>query len=947
MREIFEAALDRPAGERRAFVEQACGGDTMLVAEVERMLAADNQGHQLLDRGPNASDHTPATCPACHAALVQSHRFCPSCGTPLVEDAGPRAGRFRAGALFAHRFRIVARLGHGGMGEVYRADDLEVGQPVALKFLTAFRSDERARARLRSEVRLARQISHPNVCRVYDIGEAHGELYLSMEYVDGEDLAALLKRIGRLPIDKGVEIARRLCAGLTAAHAKGVLHRDFKPANIMIDGLGEVRIMDFGLAAIADQLEAKDVRSGTPAYMAPEQLAGREATKQSDLYSLGLVLYELFTGKPPFAAQDLHELQRQRETMPATTPSTLIPEIGPRVEQTILRCLEPDPRQRPSSALDVAASLPGGDPLAEALAAGETPSPEMVANAGSIEGLQPRVAIACLVGIAACLALAFFLAPRSEMVNRLPLDYPPDVLSEKAREIIRSAGYVERPVDFASGFQVDDGYVSHFDRALGKSGTATAATWARLLSISPSPVSFWYRQSQNSLAPRTSNEALAGRVQNQPPSTVAGTESVDLDPNGRLRRFVAAPSPSHASASGANSTPDWSVLFKAAGLDSSNFRPADATSLATEATDTSAAWIGMYPGHDDLPVRIEARGNRGRATYFAVIFPWMNAPDQSSRGNQMLLSRASAANAIVVLVMTVAVAFVSYYNWKAGRADLAGASRVGIFICLTLLVLVILGAHDVMATLIDQPALPIVAFNGLIGALAYIAIEPWVRRLWPQAMISWSRVLSGRWRDPIVARDVLVAILLALLTHCVRQGLYAYFMPGRGAAPSTGRSFGFSVDYLMGPRLVASNVAGYLGNGFGQAFQTFFLLFLCRALLRKAWLGALVFVAGMALIIVRPLSGGPGQTWIDSISLMIVFVVLALPIMIRFGFFAFAVWGFIGGLITQALLTSDFGAWYGQSSLVVLVVFSALALWAFRTSLGGRPLLAKALDARP
>src|SRR5262249_50840867 len=181
-------------------------------------------------------------------------------------------------AFIAGRFRIVARWGGGGMGEVYRADDLELQQPVALKFLTMFRSDERVRARLRSEVRLARRISHPNVCRVHDIGEAGGDLYLTMEYVDSEDLAALLKRIRRIPLDTGVEIARKLCAGLAAAHARGVLHRDFKPANIMIGSRSDVRIMDFGLAAIVSESDAADIRSGTPAYMAPEQLAGREAT---------------------------------------------------------------------------------------------------------------------------------------------------------------------------------------------------------------------------------------------------------------------------------------------------------------------------------------------------------------------------------------------------------------------------------------------------------------------------------------------------------------------------------------------------------------------------------------------------------------------------------------------------------------------------------------------
>jgi serine/threonine-protein kinase len=374
------------------------------------------------------------------------------------------------------------------MGDVYRADDLELGQPVALKFLSEFRSDDRACARLRNEVRLARQLAHPNVCRVYDIGEAHGELYLSMEYVDGEDLAALLKRIGRLLIDKGIEIARKLCAGLAAAPAKGVLHRDFKPANILVDSHGEVRIMDFGLAAIADQLEANDVRSGTPTYMAPEQLAGKEATKQSDLYALGLVLYELFTGKAAFEAKSIEELMRVRAARRATTPSTLIPDIGPRVERAILHCLEPNPAERPASALEVSASLPGGDPLAEALAAGETPSPEMVAASGPSHSLRLRLATGLLVTIAASLVGALSLTPRSQMLNQLPLEYPPEVLAEKAREIVRAAGYAERAADSTFGFRSDSGYVRYFDDALAGSSGDGRNRWANVLSRSPSPL---------------------------------------------------------------------------------------------------------------------------------------------------------------------------------------------------------------------------------------------------------------------------------------------------------------------------------------------------------------------------------------------------------------------------------------------------------------------------
>ena len=174
------------------------------------------------------------------------------------------------------------------MGEVYRASDLKLNQPVALKFLPEeVAAKPGLLDRFHGEVRIARQVSHPNVCRVYDIGEAEGSAFISMEYVDGEDLGSLLRRIGRLPGDKAIEIARKLCAGLAAAHAKGVLHRDLKPANIMIDGRGQVLIMDFGLAALADQVQGAEVRNGTPAYMAPEQLAGKEVSERSDIYALG------------------------------------------------------------------------------------------------------------------------------------------------------------------------------------------------------------------------------------------------------------------------------------------------------------------------------------------------------------------------------------------------------------------------------------------------------------------------------------------------------------------------------------------------------------------------------------------------------------------------------------------------------------------------------------
>src|SRR3954464_512950 len=248
--------------------------------------------------------------------------------------SGTGWGRFTPGTLFAGRFRIVAPLGRGGMGEVYRADDLRLGQTVALKLLPDhFAHDAGRLAQFHNEVRVARTIAHRNVCRTYDIGDADGRPFLTMEYVDGEDLASLLRRIGRFPQEKALEVARQICAGVAAAHERGVLHRDLKPANVMSDGEGHVRLTDFGLAAAAGSVD--NVRAGTPAYRAPEQLAGGEVSARSDIYALGLVLFELFTGKRVFEAGTLNDLIKLHESGALATPSALVRDLDPTVERAI------------------------------------------------------------------------------------------------------------------------------------------------------------------------------------------------------------------------------------------------------------------------------------------------------------------------------------------------------------------------------------------------------------------------------------------------------------------------------------------------------------------------------------------------------------------------------------------------------------------------------------
>ena len=321
-KDVFLQALSVPADRRAAFLADACGTDARLRQEVESLLAFHEEGE--------SADPTPAPTPT------------------------PPAARFAAGQLFAGRYRVVARLGRGGMGEVWHVDDLMLGIPVALKFIRSAR--EGAVAAILNEVRLARAITHPAVCRVFDAAEADGEVFFSMELVRGEDLASLIKRVGRLPSEKVVDIARQLCAGLSAAHAGGVLHRDLKPANVLIDENGQVRITDFGIAVTRVD-PALHAPIGTPGYMAPEQLLpGAPLTERTDVYALGLLLYELVTGQHPFT--------RVGTRGQPTRPSTLVEYIDPHLERMILQALSPDPRDRPASAVAFAEGLSTAVPLA-------------------------------------------------------------------------------------------------------------------------------------------------------------------------------------------------------------------------------------------------------------------------------------------------------------------------------------------------------------------------------------------------------------------------------------------------------------------------------------------------------------------------------------------------------------------------------------------------------
>ena len=313
------------------------------------------------------------TCPACGSAAPEGSRFCPSCGRPFAATEAPTVmidaptqlsgvmtaplTEFAPGAIVAGRYRIERMLGRGGMGVVYQAHDQRLDHAVALKFLPAsLARDPRRLSQFHSEVRLARRISHPNVCRVYDIGDVDGHLFLSMEYIEGEDLAAALRRRGPYAEHDAVDLIRQICAGLAAVHAEGVLHRDLKPANIMINAAGHAQLMDFGIAAGGDLDESERITEGTPHYMAPEQLRGGAVSKQSDIYALGLVMYEIFTGRRLFESRTLAALSELQQNLGSDAPPGL-GSIEPRLQDAVKACLHPDPARRPSSAAEAASML--------------------------------------------------------------------------------------------------------------------------------------------------------------------------------------------------------------------------------------------------------------------------------------------------------------------------------------------------------------------------------------------------------------------------------------------------------------------------------------------------------------------------------------------------------------------------------------------------------------
>jgi serine/threonine-protein kinase len=780
-----------------------------------------------------------------------------------------------------------------------------------------------------------------------------------MEFVDGEDLASLLRRIGRLPSDKALQISRQLCAGIAAAHDRGVLHRDLKPANIMLDGRGQVRITDFGISAPFEGRQ--DGAGGTPAYMAPEQFTTGQASVRSDIYSLGLVLYEIFSGRQAFSADSMPEYSRlHRQTSP-THLSTFLPEIDPLAERVILRCLEKDPAKRPGGALAVSAALPGGDPLAAALAAGETPSPEMVAAAGANSGVTIAYAAAVLVFTLAALLISVLLSRSTYLLPRMPLEKPPAVLADHAREILASAGYAASLRSSAQGFGVDEQFI-----ALVRLENQSALRWDRLAAPRPGAAFFWYRESPDYMV---SHEDIGIVSLDEPARVVPGMRTVVLGTQGRLKRMEVLPDSgsiwggTSALAATNNLSPvdksaidksaldksaldksaidkstldktsaDFAPLFKLADLRPEDFVPIAPTFTPPMFADNRLAWQGHYPEDSNQIVQVHAASFGGKPVYFQIVEGWQDRANQLHiQGAPDLRTGNVVLQSVMILVALGSGIVLAWRNVRARRVDSAGAHKLaGSFVILGLLIWLFCSSHAPELFLEMRMffrSLGFILVPAVVVWMFYLALEPYVRRIWPETVISWTRLLAGRFTDPLVASHILTGLASGTLATILSQ-LGNLIPMGLGHAAAT-PNLTILMRFLAKENPTAVTLWALLESLYiGLLYLLSLVMF--TLILRRRWLASAAFVA-MATTVAVPWGDAGWVQWVQCalVALLVLFL------LVRFGLVATlaALWAVY--LMRFVPITSNMNTWYAPQTRFAIGLLAIFAITAATLATGG------------
>ncbi|HLK18219.1 MAG TPA: hypothetical protein VKT81_04650, partial [Bryobacteraceae bacterium] len=539
-------------------------------------------------------------------------------------------------------------------------------------------------------------------------------------------------------------------------------------------------------------------------------------------------------------------------------------------------------------------------------------------------GLAPRVAIPALACVVLGIAAFYVLGLRNSALEQVAPQYSPEVLAQKARDIIQRAGVRDAPADAAYEYYWNTSYLNY-----AQANEKPAPRWSEILKGRPMPLQFWYRESPYPLTGGTFHDDLLtpGITQpDDPPPILSGMISLKLDAEGHLLYFERIPDQRLEPDTEQHPAVDWNPLFGSAGLDPKLFQHAEPAWTWLATSDTRAAWTGVWPG-TQRSLRVEGAALRGQLVAFSLIGPWT----PRDRMPRRTASGAQRGQVIILSAITIGVGVACWLlmrkNKKKGGGDDAGAMRLASWVGLSQMGLWFFRSHltaSIGTFGMFLIAIATAVFYAFVARTLYLALEPHVRRRWPQTMMSWSAVLMGHFREPIVGRDILAGATLCVVVRIVSQ-LVTLMLPITDP-PNTGSS-----SVLLGLRSTIAVFFTSVPHGIRDTLLFFFVLFILRVLLRNQWLAS----AGFALIFGVQNGLQSNHPVIDGIAGCVVFGLVA-ALVLRFGLLALAVFIFADYVLGSIQATTNTSAWYFGNDLLLLAGVLTLAAWGFHTSLGGR-----------
>jgi serine/threonine-protein kinase len=538
------------------------------------------------------------------------------------------------------------------------------------------------------------------------------------------------------------------------------------------------------------------------------------------------------------------------------------------------------------------------------------------------------VAWALLVSILAGLAIFPILSAKSTLLRKVPLEKPPEALEDEARTLVKRIGYEAPPTDRISGFAIDEDYQSYVEK-----NDPSPSRWDGLETGRPAIVYFWFRQSPRYLVPQTLG--AAGRpTLADPPREISGMVEVRLDPRGRLIELEAVP-PELDDSKGPWPAPDWAALFESSGLEIARFTAVGSTWVPPVFSDSRAAWEGVFPDRPGIKIRVEAGAYHGRPVSFKILGAWSAASRMVAAHESPFITASSAIGAAMFVTVLIGSMSLAWRNLRLGRGDRRGAFRLAACFFSTGIVSWLLGSSHVPPLSGESG---IFAINLAIGLLAaagtwtvYMAMEPMVRRHWPDMIISWSRLLAGRYRDPLVGRDILIGGL-AGVARVVLDLLY-HLSPGWfGLALQAFHPL--TPETLRGARSLPTVLFWIGGFSIGTSLILCFLILLLRIVMRRPMAAAVV----LTLVMTGAQATGAGNPLINLTYSGLGAAILVFTLT-RFGLLALIVSTFLCTVLLQYPITLDASAWYAGAGLFGLLSVAALAVYGFAIALAGHPLL--------